>query len=310
LEERVGKVILKLDHYQGTDLYSDGPVEDELLEIVKSVPEEEYPRVIAERASWPVLYHLSPVRRNLVEWIDFRKYTDTVLEIGSGLGAITGVLAEKAKQVVCVELSKRRSMVNAVRHQEQDNIEIHVGNFEDIESSLPQFDVVTLIGVLEYAQSYLHSQEPYMNMLQAAWQHLKPGGRLILAIENKLGMKYWAGCHEDHTGRLFDSIENYPERRNIRTFSKKELGDLLEAAGYCHLRFYYPYPDYKLPSAIYSDSYLPSKGTLTQNMRNFDQERVVLFDEAKAYDAVLDAGLFPEFSNSFLIIGERSGERS
>ena len=33
MEEQVGKVVLKLDCYQGTDLYSDGPVEDELLEI-------------------------------------------------------------------------------------------------------------------------------------------------------------------------------------------------------------------------------------------------------------------------------------
>lgn len=305
MEERVGKVVLKLDYYQGADLYSDGPVEAELLEIVKTVPEAEYPRVIAEKKSWPVLYHLSPVRENLVEWIDFRKETDIVLEIGSGLGAVTGVFAEKAKRVVCVELSKQRSMVNAVRHQLRDNIEIYVGNFEDIESTLPTFDVVTLIGVLEYAQSYLHSQEPYAHMLQTAWRHLKPGGRLILAIENKLGMKYWAGCHEDHTGRLFDSIENYPERRDIRTFSKKELTDLLQTVGYYDLKFYYPYPDYKLPNAVYSDSYLPSKGTLTNNMRNFDQERLLLFDEAKAYDAILDGGLFPEFSNSFLVIARR-----
>lgn len=305
MEEQVGKVILKFDYYQGSDLYSDGPVEEELMEIVKTVPETEYPQVIVEKKSWPVLYHLSPVRKNLLEWIDFRKEMDTVLEIGSGLGAVTGVFAEKAKQVVCIELSKQRSMVNAIRHRERDNIEIYVGNFENIESALPEFDVVTLIGVLEYAKSYLHSEEPYLDMLKAARRHLKPDGRLILAIENKLGMKYWAGCHEDHTGRLFDSIENYPESCDIRTFSKKELTDLLQAAGYCDLKFYYPYPDYKLPNAIYSDSYLPSKGTLTSNIRNFDQERLLLFDEAKAYDAVLDGGLFPEFSNSFLVIARR-----
>lgn len=309
MEEQIGKVRLKLDYYQGADLYSDGPVEEELLEIVKTVSESEYPRVIAEKKSWPVLYHLSPVRKNLVEWIDFRKETDTVLEIGSGLGAVTGVFAEKAKQVVCVELSKQRSMVNAVRHQERDNIEIYVGNFEDIESALSEFDVVTLIGVLEYAKSYLHSEEPYLDMLKAVWRHLKPGGRLILAIENKLGMKYWAGCHEDHTGRMFDSIENYPERRDIQTFSKKELTDLLQTAGYCNLGFYYPYPDYKLPNTIYSDAHLPGKGMLTNNMRNFDQERLLLFDEAKAYDAVLDGGLFPEFSNSFLVIARRDEGR-
>lgn len=95
MEEQVGKVVLKLDYYQGIDLYSDGPVEDELLEIVKTRPEADYPQIIAEKASWPVLYHLSPVRKNLVEWIAFQKETDTVLEIGSGLGALTGGLRKR-----------------------------------------------------------------------------------------------------------------------------------------------------------------------------------------------------------------------
>lgn len=303
MEEQIGRVILKLDHYQGADLYSDGPVEEELLEIVKTVPEAEYPRVIAERSSWPVLYHLSPVRSNCVEWIEFQD-TDTVLEIGAGCGALTGTFAKKAGQVVCVELSKRRSTINAIRHREQDNIVIHVGNFEDIEAALPQFDAVTLIGVLEYAQSYLHSPQPYLHMLQAALRHLKPGGRLILAIENKLGMKYWAGCPEDHTGRLFDSIENYPENFRIRTFSRQELVEGLHQAGYEKWDFYYPYPDYKLPQFLYSDFRLPEKGDLTA-APCLSGDRMTLFNEERALNTILDAGLFPEFSNSFLIIASK-----
>lgn len=303
MEEQIGRVILKLDHYQGADLYSDGPVEEELLEIVKTVPEAEYPRVIAERSSWPILYHLSPVRSNCVEWIEFQD-TDTVLEIGAGCGALTGTLAKKAGQVVCVELSKRRSTINAIRNREQDNIVIHVGNFEDIESTLPQFNAVTLIGVLEYAQSYLHSPQPYLDMLQAALRHLKPGGRLILAIENKLGMKYWAGCPEDHTGRLFDSIENYPENFRIRTFSRQELVEGLRQAGYEKWDFYYPYPDYKLPQFLYSDFRLPEKGDLTA-APCLSGDRMTLFNEERALNTILDAGLFPEFSNSFLIIASK-----
>ena len=41
--------------------------------------------------------------------------TDEVLEVGAGMGAITGALAAKAKKVDCIELSKRRSLVNAHR---------------------------------------------------------------------------------------------------------------------------------------------------------------------------------------------------
>lgn len=85
------------------------------------------------------------------------------------------------------------------------------------------------------------------------------------------------------------------------TFSKKAITNLLLESGYDNVQFYYPYPDYKLPTTIYTDDFLPAKGELSNNARNFDGDRMVLFDETKAWDTVLEAGLFPEFSNSFFI---------
>ena len=38
-------------------------------------------------------------------------------------------------------------------------------------------------------------------MFQKVSSCLKPGGKLYVAIENKLGLKYFAGCSEDHLGR-------------------------------------------------------------------------------------------------------------
>ena len=59
-----------------------------------------------------------------------------VLEVGRGMGAVTGVLAEKAGSVTCVDLSKERSTINAIRNQERDNVPIQVGNFKAIDPSL------------------------------------------------------------------------------------------------------------------------------------------------------------------------------
>ncbi|MBF1004794.1 MAG: class I SAM-dependent methyltransferase, partial [Lachnospiraceae bacterium] len=67
--ERIGRVLLDYSHYQGKDLYSDGEVEDELLDIVQNHSQSEYGRIIEERATWPILYHLSEQRGNIVEWI-------------------------------------------------------------------------------------------------------------------------------------------------------------------------------------------------------------------------------------------------
>ena len=95
MEEYVGKVKLNYDRYPGEDFYSDGEVEDELLEIVKAQPPGEYDRIVGEKLSWPVLYHLSSLRWNILEWVPMEKDA-RVLEVGSGCGAITGVIAKKA----------------------------------------------------------------------------------------------------------------------------------------------------------------------------------------------------------------------
>ena len=64
MTETIGKVTLNLDKYPGEDYYCDGSVEDEILEIVKKYSTVEYDRIIAERKSWPILYHLSALREN------------------------------------------------------------------------------------------------------------------------------------------------------------------------------------------------------------------------------------------------------
>lgn len=298
--EKVGKVELNLAYYPGEDYYSDGDVEDLLLDYVKN-PKCSKNGFIAERKSWPVLYHLSPVRANIIEGIGLAKNHE-VLEIGSGCGAITERMSELSGSVTCIELSKRRSLINAWRNQEKDNLQIYVGNFETIEKELTkQYDVVTMIGVFEYAASYISDADPYRRFLQIAMNHVKEGGKLVIAIENRLGLKYFAGCKEDHVGKYFEGIEGYASSKNVKTFSKKELSKIIEKSGYDRFTFHYPYPDYKFPVCIFSDDYLPQKGQLNMNIMNMDQTRQVLFDEGKAFDTILDAELFPEFSNSFLV---------
>lgn len=303
--EKIGNVELDYTYYPGEDLYSDGPIEEVLLEIAKNYREEELNQVIAERKDWSVLYHFSHVRQNILEWLPIGK-EEHVLEIGSGCGAITGALARKAKDVTCIELSKMRSTINAFRNRAYDNIRILVGNFQDIEKNLEQtFDYITLIGVFEYSEGYIGTKEPYTEMIRRISAHLKPGGKLVIAIENRLGLKYWAGCTEDHVGTYFEGIEGYPNTTGVKTFSRKELKDIIESVGNFETKFYYPYPDYKFPMAIYSDEYLPKKGELRDNFCNFDRERMQLFDEPRVYDTLVDSGLFPEFSNSFLVLAER-----
>ena len=299
--ENVGGVTLDLTWYGGEDLYSDGDVEEELLTIAREHDASEFPRIIAERKSWPILYHLSHLRGNILKPVQ-TDGTEKVLEIGAGCGAVTGTLAEKAGRVDCVELSKRRSLINANRNRGQENLRILVGNFETIEPYLDRdYDIVTLIGVFEYASYYLHTEDPFRDFLKTALAHLRPGGRLYIAIENRLGLKYFAGCREDHSGELFEGIEGYAPDARAHTFSRSEWVNLLESCGCMKYTFYYPYPDYKFPTQIFSDARLPQAGELNRNRNNFDRTRLLLFDEEKVWESMIAEGTFPQFSNSFLI---------
>lgn len=302
--EEIGKIKLDLTHYSGEDLYCDGETEDEILEIAKDYAAVEYPRIIEERQKWEVLYHLSPLRENIVEWLPINR-SMKVLEVGSGCGAITGALSRRAGEVTCVELSKKRSMINAYRHMEADNVTIHVGNFQDVEPDLPKdYDYICLIGVFEYAQAYIGSEteSPYDDFLRIIKKHLKAGGHIAIAIENKFGLKYWAGCREDHLGTYFTGIEDYPEGGVVRTFTKEGLLSIARRCGFKEAQMYYPYPDYKFMTSLYSDKRLPRCGELSNNKCNFPQDRIQLFDEKRVFDTILKEGQFPLFSNSYMML--------
>lgn len=312
MTEKIGQITLDYKYYPGEDLYCDGKIEDELLEIAQNYPESAFPDIIEERASWPILYHLSPLRENIVSWLPLDKNMK-VLEVGSGCGAITGALARKAGSVTCIDLSKKRSYINAHRHKDCDNVTIHVGNFKDIEPELPcDFDYIFLIGVFEYAQGYMGTQTPYEDFMAILKKHLKQTegdeGRLVIAIENKFGLKYWAGCREDHTGELFSGIEDYPTGGGVRTFTRKGLEKICAKNGIADYAFYYPYPDYKFMTTLYSDKRMPMPGELSNNMRNFDRSRLLLFDEKNAFDAIIREGEFPLYSNSYMLITGKEPE--
>ncbi len=298
---KIGNVCLDETYYPGEDLYSDGAIEERILKLAEEYGESEYHKVIVKERDWAVMYHLAHERGNILSWYPFQKGAK-ILEVGSGCGAVTGALASHAGSLTCIDLSRRRSEINALRNRERDNIKICVGNFQDIEKDLEKdFDYATLIGVFEYGQGYIGGEKPYHEFLSAVMEHVKPGGKLLLAIENKFGLKYWAGCTEDHVGRMFEGIEGYPCADGVRTFTKPELIRILEECGYSDYCFYYPHPDYKLPLAIYSDNHLPKKGGLAGNFCNFDRSRLALMDEGRVFDEILENGLFDLYANSFFV---------
>ena len=292
---------LNLQWYQNEDVYSDGDVEDQIIDLLVQNDLENYSEVIMNHCSWPTYYYLTHLRKNIVNWYPFEKDA-SVLEIGCGLGAVTEALCERCGKVTAVELSKRRATAAQLRCRHQDNLEIIVGNINDIEFE-EKFDYITLIGVLEYQGKYTESENPFEDFLINIRKLLKPAGKLLIAIENQYGIKYWCGIPEDHSGIPFDGINQYAfGPKKAKTFSKAALKELIHRSGFGNTFFYYPMPDYKLPTTIYSEAYLP-KADMVRTIMPYSSSAYAtsVADESAIYGDLIQNHVFEFFANSFLV---------
>lgn len=233
---------------------------------------------------------------------------DSVLEIGCGCGALTSSLISTGANVEAVELSPRRAQICALRNRHEKNLTIHVGNLNAMTFD-KKFDFVLLIGVLEYAEMFTHTKTPQKDFLNKCKSFLKPNGALIIAIENRLGLEYLSGTAESHTGKFFDGILDYPKSIGVKTFSRLELKNILNSCGLVNQKFFYPYPDYKFPYIIHSDEMLPTNSDFAHYSDSFyDTDRVELFPLSRALPTIINAGLYPDLANSFLIVARQTHE--
>jgi len=91
----------------------------------------------------------------------------------------------------------------------------------------------------------------------------------------------------------------------VKTFGKHELEDNLRKY-FSSIKFYYPYPDYKLPDCVISNDFLSSglAGELVSQIRSRDYYGEVqsLWDESSVSLELSKNGMLSFFSNSFLVI--------
>ena len=251
--------------------YNDGDeFENRLVNILQSASDLSIlsPELTKHCTDWPSLYHLSGTRANLLRPFKHILKGD-ILEIGSGCGAITRYLGECGANVLALEGSHRRASITRSRTRDLENITVLAEKFDEF-SVDHKFDVITLIGVLEYARVFFpaHNEDPVDAMLKYAKSLLKPDGVLIIAIENQLGLKYFAGAKEDHLGIPMSGIEDLYKNDTIVTFGRKELQSRISASGLKNQKWWYPFPDYKLPTLMISDD-------MTHNQKGIDLNALI-----------------------------------
>ena len=292
--------------------YVDG-AEDAVLEALGEVTDRaDGSDELRRRAvDWPTTYHFSPKRSNLLR--PFRISTrDRVLEIGAGTGAITRSLGERAAAVVALEGDPARARAVARRCAGLDTVEVVCGPLDEL-TDPEGFDVVVVVGVLEYAGPCSPASADQLSFLEFAGRLMRPDGVLLLAIENRLGLKYLLGSSEDHLGEPWAGVEGYPGRPATCTPSRRALRGMLDDADLSAQRWFYPFPDYKLPRVVLSESAyeLPDATTVVDHLVgrpvvDLAHPPTRFCDDRAAHLSFLEAGLGPDVANSFLVAAARS----
>lgn len=200
----------------------------------------------------------------------------TVLDIGAGWGQITLPLARTC-DVVAVEPTRERlafiqaaarqdSLAHRVAFVEADFLDLH---FET------KFDLVCCIGVLEWVPKFRAGEprELQRSFLERIRSVLAPGGKAVIGIENRLGLKYLLGVPDDHIdlpgiGVLDMTLASQrylvTSGRPLRSFthSLSEYHELFAEAGFSSVLPFAAFPDYKLPQWI-----APADASLSASLR-------------------------------------------
>lgn len=268
-----------------------------------------YPTELAKYIiDWGSQYHLTHVRTNLLHSIEsIMPIGGKALELGAGMGASTNWLADRFNTVHCIEGNLSRAVALKERNKSNNNVNVFVDDLNDEVFPEKDYDMITLLGVMEYLPFYSEDDPKNVckKMMNKIKNNLSDDGIFVLAIENKLGAKYFAGCAEDHNARLFSGINGYPEKSPI-TFSKKELKKMLSESGFNNIEFYFPFPDYKLPTTVIREcddvENFEIGGIVRANSLQYTGQREYLMMEPLLLNSLNEAGLLFDMANSFLIV--------
>lgn len=239
----------------------------------------------------------------LLAWYPFKENAE-ILEIGAGVGAITGLLCQKAGRVISVEKKRRRAQILAQRYKDVPNLEVRQEHYMNLPYK-KQFDYIVVHDIFGYVKKYIKTENPYEDFFRQLLCMLKEDGIILLATENRLGVKYFSGAIENYSNKFFVGLDNFDGYDVVYTPTKKELQNILQKCGITDYKFFYPFPDNIFPTEIYTDrslKYLLYGGKSEET----GWDRFELFNEREMFETLQREGVVQNFANAFLVeIGQQ-----
>ncbi len=169
------------------------------------------------------------------------------------------------------------------------------------------YDIVVVVDVLEYAKN------PGA-LLMGIRSLLKPDGRLLLAADNRLGIRYFCGDQDFFTNKNYDSIENYRhllpwERESAkgRAYAKAEIAGFLEEAGFTEHRFFSVFPRLSNPQLLLAEDYEPNEALDIRIFPEYNSPDTVFLMEEELYPSLMENHLLHGLANGFFVECPLSG---
>jgi SAM-dependent methyltransferase len=302
------------DGGQGSSFsYTDGEdFEHSIRKIIVAASDRSLfsPELRAAIWDWRSSCHLSPVRANILRPLQ-AKCSGRVLELGSGCGIITRYLGELGGDVVALEASAVRASITRQRTADLENVKVVCDRIEDFNAD-DKFDMVTMIGVLQYARMFSNCGErAELELLRNAARQLNDDGVLVIAIQNKLGLKYFSGFPEPNVDMPYYGIENRYGSDTIIRFGLDEIRNALSSIGLESQQILLPLPDYHMPVSILAPAgsrpnpHFSGQALLALSVGR-DRARpdwaVPSFSLERVWESIYSNGLAADLANSFLIV--------
>ena len=141
--------------------------------------------------------------------------------------------------------------------------------------------------------------------LQKLKSLLVPSGIMLFGMNNRLGIRYFTGDKDPYTGQVFDGIENYSGIKDDalkgRMFSKSEIEECLDEAGFIRKKFFSVLNDLDNPTFLFAEDYLPNEDLSNRVIPTYHSPDTVFLNEVPLYRSLIENGLFHKMANAFLV---------
>ncbi len=247
-----------------------------------------------------VFYNLSSLRHALLSWFPFGKEW-SVLEVGGGYGAMTGLLLERCAGVDVLERLPGRAAAIRRRYGSRTGLRVICADALDF-SPAKKYDCIVLIDVLEDLGGDL---SPFAARC-TRW--LAPGGVLISGWRNPFGLHYLCGGVDERIPVPYAGVGHDPLYGGGALFTRRKVTDTFAAVGLAVDTMAYPLPNAAFAQLILTDD-SPEKDSVLDRVFSFDaygSARVL--SENGLYNDVIRSGMLPHLANDYLAVFRRASE--